>query len=436
MKPAERVMQAGATPWAAAIELIRRHGQSSELETIAKQWLGLLRQVPSLAPPAHSDLAKLRPALAAMCRAVSPAPRTDVAARCVRAALAHSGDIAHFEAFFACYEAPSEADAEAALLAWAASQPRRTRSLLAFLWSDDNAALGLALLGDPDYARPDCDCGEAHPIAKAHAVLEHLLFILCGREARRPMHELERRILAQVPIDAWLEDQSLNRYAWLLLLAEADLGWVVGHARSRAVGPKQHLGALWLLCGAGESKLVVDTLATAARSAAPGENVLRELLSGDRGDPLRGGPFQGRGWGKRDRASLLLPLTRALLDRGDFPARDLRACLEQRGGADNRGDRAEQAWRHVLIVLGEGLLDLARDRGMPLVRRGAAVSALGVLGRSSNGWPQALTKMRSSELTTEIDAVLGLWKREQPLDAELAVLDAVELLETASERNS
>ena len=64
------------------------------------------------------------------------------------------------------------------------------------------------------------------------------------------------------------------------------------------------------------------------------------------------------------------------------------------------------------------------------------MSALGVLGRSSNGWPQALTKMRSSELTTEIDAVLGLWKREQPLDAELAVLDAVELLETASERNS
>jgi hypothetical protein len=44
--------------------------------------------------------------------------------------------------------------------------------------------------------------------------------------------------------------------------------------------------------------------------------------------------------------------------------------------------------------------------------------------------------MRGSELATEVDAVLNLWKGEQPPDAELAVLDALELLATATERGS
>lgn len=114
--------------------------------------------------------------------------------------------------------------------------------------------------------------------------------------------------------------------------------------------------------------------------------------------------FAGRGWGRGNTRRMLVPLSRALLERGKWLPREWWAGSfrptrdELRRGIETFGDEAVD--ERTRDVLAEGLLSIAADPSTPAEVRGKAVEALGDLGHGDTA--RLLGKVTSDPIVGEV----------------------------------
>lgn len=141
------------------------------------------------------------------------------------------------------------------------------------------------------------------------------------------------------------------------------------------------------------------------------------------------GIFTGPGWGRDKRPKQLLPLTRALLDRGLWPPvweRWLRPAPDPKKSDQDRAESALDAEREILA---EALLDRARSETRDVERRRKAIEALAVLKPGGNGsWAKALSKIQDEPLRALAKAAQKALRTRSEADADLAIGDAIEAL--------
>jgi hypothetical protein len=148
-----------------------------------------------------------------------------------------------------------------------------------------------------------------------------------------------------------------------------------------------------------------------------------------------GSPFTGVGWGRKGLGRKLLPISRVLLARGVWPTAALLACVTP----DARDPQAyaetgdEPLYERVKDILGEALLERARDVALPVLARRRAIRALGMLAPTGEGANRirALGQLKEDPITRPAVRIAECEQRDRSrkraaLDGETCIMDAWE----------
>jgi hypothetical protein len=153
-----------------------------------------------------------------------------------------------------------------------------------------------------------------------------------------------------------------------------------------------------------------------------------------------GSPFTGAGWGRKELGRKLLPISRVLLAREVWPTTVLLRCVTP----DTRDARAyaetgdEPLYERVKDILGEALLDRARDEHLPASARRRAIRSLGLLGPTGEG-AHLIRAVGTLKRNPELNVAVQFAEHEQRdrsrkrsvIDGETCILDAWEHVMTA-----
>ena len=293
----------------------------------------------------------------------------------------------------------------------------------------DYPDLAFRLLGPLSYAPPDGPCFGCgrHPRDPMTSGYAHFSVVVERAIAGCPPDPRDAEITQAIPPMAFFEEPELVRQLHRWFGSDRSVSPLIVEALELALQGPFAASAAALLCHRPDTRSRgVAGLADAVRAAPDLASVLRPVT----GDwILQGGLFRGRGWGRKDRPRVLLPLTRALLQRGEWPAKTWCDLLhhEPVTGPDHLEDRAFDLQREVLA---EGLLAVALDTTEPDAVRARALDGLERLSPKGDGsWARALGKLKDEPvLAARARKVRQALKRNRGLDdAELAIQDALEL---------
>lgn len=325
--------------------------------------------------------------------------------------------------------------AEDALIAWASACDESERLGLAVAFAR-HARIAYEVLGPLEYGASDVPCfGCREHRRTTDDGSKHLLVLACRRERACEHHVLDDEVLRAIPLDAYLEEPELLCMIHLMLRDNAGLPPLIEHAARGGLqadrGRPSWCNAVGILCRLepDDQERAVEALAAHVLSTPEPAEFWGRFFARARGHRLRRNLFSGRGWGKKNLRRKLAPLAKAFLDREVWPVEPWNQALAQREDDEQAGDVSE---RH-RVVLGEGLLQRALDEAQSVEARGRALQALGTLELGgTRSAARALSKIEHPpDLATEARDVQTRWaaaERRGRLDADLAIVDAVELL--------
>jgi hypothetical protein len=297
--------------------------------------------------------------------------------------------------------------------------------------------LAYGLIGPLEYRATSLPCFGCtkHPRPVGDDGAPHLWLLYRRRTMGCEPHGLDDEVLERIPAGALVEEPGLTAVMMLWLNGELEPPTTLGPQllaaiSGRARGPTWR-NAIGLLCGYPDDRShehAVDAITRMVAQARDPAREWRELFEGAAG-MLRYGLFTGARWGRKIRREKLLPLARAFLDRGVWPAGAWTSALRPRLGAappESDGDVGERQRE----VLAEGLLAIAKDDAEPEWRRRLALRAIGELRPGGDGsHARALSKVHGpATVTAEARRVQRrLRERTDRVDAELAIEDACAL---------
>jgi hypothetical protein len=205
-----------------------------------------------------------------------------------------------------------------------------------------------------------------------------------------------------------------------VLAGPRDRGWYCAIAVQAASAPHQ--------------AAAVEHMANSVREHTNPAHALH-LLSG--AIAHSGSPFTGTGWGRKDLGRKLLPISRVLLARGVWPATELLQCVtpDTRDAQEYAESGDDPLWERVKDIMGEALLERARDLHQPAAARRRAIRSLGLLAPTGAGANliRAVGKLKQDP---ELGEAVQFAEREQrnrfrkrsAIDGETCILDAWEYL--------
>lgn len=275
----------------------------------------------------------------------------------------------------------------------------------------------------------------------------HLDVVRLRRLHALPRDEREAAVLSAIPSSAYLDNTLLVLAArrWLRcgLNPPPTLAYAVEHARDLEPASEPWGAAVALLCSHRDwHEEGVRRLSEAVRASNSPKGILPSVAVTDVPRFGHEGLFVGRGWGKKERRKKLLPLVRAMLDRGCWSKGAWQASLaiadeEAFDAGKAVPDEPEAVLKRQQELLAEGLLDVALDGGCVAPRRRRALDALEVLAPGGDGsWVRALSKIESPpdlcRHANDVQRRLSQ-RRGAYTDPEFAIDDALDIMFAASE---
>jgi hypothetical protein len=234
-----------------------------------------------------------------------------------------------------------------------------------------------------------------------------------------------------------------------------EMAWLWSEVRAALEVPVAWGGAIAGLCASPRhQEQAISLLAAAMRDGVDPVEPLRRACHAL--PPLGKDLFDGPGWGRDKFAKKLRPLTRALVDRGVWPIDVLKKCLPRRPPeptkptttanasepiepwTERKQDGVEQKFERMRAMLAEAMLQIGLDDTEQTERRLKALDSLERLSPEDQSFRQALSKLQHADelVARRARAVQRELDRAKHADAELAVLDACEILGLAIVRGS
>jgi hypothetical protein len=441
--PDEIIERYAGNRWKAAIEIARRFGERSEFVAAARRWCEVCA-----ADTSAQDYREFGDAAEACFRildAVCPADapfrlhwmnraRETVTINGATKQRAIAGVVSALVALWPHRESFDRF--EAVLAKWATQSSMWARGDLAVAFCDRPELVHLVLgpaKYSPRIAHGHCsNCGKDHDGVQDEPTLACWLYLQVAREriARRCEPDpIDTVAFDAIPVEHLLSDTFLvmGLHQWPEFPPRV---WdAVEHAL--------HSGQWhpWT-----EAVALLSTSNDAQRRARA-VSILASAVASSDSDPLapfrhfhgrQAGMYLGRGWGRRARREVLLPLTRELLRRGVWPYVWFRGAVDAKErdepnavpGVDERASPAEL----VREILAEALLAEAKDDTLPVESRRQSIQALGLLEPGGDGsWARALRAFDGPLGEDALRAAAQMRERRTgALDPEIAMEDACE----------